>query len=82
MADKNSIGLRGENIFATRITQGNVFNIYFLGDKVPIVDFLIEINDAKTPYAFMVQVKSTTRGYNASGNLKVRVPKEKNIQPY
>lgn len=77
MADQNSIGLRGESIFTTRITQGNIFNVYFLGDKAPIVDFLVEINDSKTPYAFMVQVKSTIRGYNKVGNLKVGVVKDK-----
>lgn len=77
MADQNSIGIRGESIFTTRITQGNIFNVYFLGDKAPIVDFLVEINDAKTPYAFMVQVKSTIRGYNTAGNLKVGVIKDK-----
>lgn len=77
MADQNSIGLRGESIFTTRITQGNIFNVYFLGDKAPIVDFLVEINDAKTPYAFMVQVKSTIRGYDTVGNLKVGVVKDK-----
>ena len=77
MADQNSIGVRGEHIFATRITQGNIFNVYFLGDKAPVVDFLVEINDVKNPYAFMVQVKSTIRGYDTAGNLKVRVVKEK-----
>ena len=39
MADQNSIGVRGEHIFATRITQGNIFNVYFLGDKAPVVDY-------------------------------------------
>ena len=77
MADQNAIGVRGESIFMTRITQGNIFNVYFLGDKAPIVDFLVEINDPKTPFAFMVQVKSTIKGYNKDGNLKVRVTKEK-----
>lgn len=77
MADQNSIGLRGESIFTTRITQGNVFNVYFLGDKAPVVDFLVVINNPNTPYAFMVQVKSTTKGYNGCGNLKVKVTKDK-----
>ena len=60
MADKNAQGERGESIFKTRITQGDLFAIYFLGEKAPIVDFLLEINDKDTPYPFMVQVKSTT----------------------
>lgn len=77
MADNNSIGLRCESIFTTRITQWNVFNVYFLGDKTPVVDFLVEINDANTPYAFVVQVKSTIRGYNTAGDLKVRVTRDK-----
>jgi len=73
MADINGTGMRGEAIFMTRISQGNMFNVYFLGDKAPVVDFLVEINDAATPYAFMVQVKSTEKGYNGDGNLKVYV---------
>lgn len=50
--------------------------MFFLGDKAPVVDFLVEINDTKVPYAFMVQVKSTIRGYNTAGDLKVRVSKD------
>ena len=77
MADKNAQGERGESIFKTRITQGDLFAIYFLGEKAPIVDFLLEINDKDTPYPFMVQVKSITTGFNGEGKLKVRVSKKK-----
>ena len=77
MADNNALGERGESIFKTRITQGNLFAIFFLGDKAPIVDFFMEINDENTPYPFLVQVKSTTRGYNEQGKLKVRVSLKK-----
>ena len=77
MADNNALGERGESIFKTRITKENLLSIYFLGEKAPIVDFLLEINDKDTPYPFMVQVKSTTTGYNKEGKLKVRVTIEK-----
>lgn len=74
----NSIGDHGESIFNTRITKGGVFKVYFLGEKAPIVDFLLEILDPATPYYFMVQVKSTTLGYDAAtGNLKAPVPVKK-----
>lgn len=71
----NIIGDHGESIFNTRVSKGDMFKVYFLGEKAPIVDFLLEILDPATPYYFMVQVKSTTLGYDATtGNLKAPVP--------
>lgn len=32
MAQQNAIGNRGETIFSTRITQDNLFKVYFLGE--------------------------------------------------
>lgn len=75
--DKNAIGDRGESIFTSRITEGFLFRVYFLGEKAPIGDFILEINDESTPYECMIQVKSTRTGYNASGNLKAKVSKGK-----
>ena len=77
MPDRNAVGDRGESIFHSRITEHYMFNVYFLGEKAPIVDFLLEIRDEKKPYYCIVQVKSTEQGYDAMGNLKVRVPKKK-----
>ena len=77
MTSSNAIGDRGESIFTTRITQENLFRVYFLGEKAPIVDFLLEILDEKNPYYFMVQVKSTEKGYNKKGRLKASVPIKK-----
>lgn len=76
-ADLNAIGDHGEKIFAMRISQHHMFSVYFLGDKAPIVDFLLEINDSKTPFAFMVQVKSTEKALGKSKTLGVKVSKEK-----
>lgn len=80
MAQQNAIGDRGESIFNTRITQDNLFKVYFLGEKAPIVDFLLEILDPATPYYFLVQVKGTTLGYQAGGNLKACVEEDKMIK--
>lgn len=55
--DKNAIGDRGESIFMSRITEGFLFRVYFLGEKAPIGDFILEINDESTPYECMIQVK-------------------------
>lgn len=79
MARKNNnlIGLRGESIFMTRITEFNLIEGYFLGDKAPIVDFYMDIIDGNESYQFLVQVKSTTLGYDGSGNLKVSVHEKK-----
>lgn len=48
-----------------------------MGEKAPIVDFLLEILDENTPYYFMVQVKSTTQGYQKNGDLKASVDENK-----
>lgn len=73
----NIVGERGENIFRTRITQYGIFSAYFLGEKAPIEDILLEINDEKTPYSCLIQIKSTEQGYNKKKQLKVSVPKKK-----
>lgn len=76
--DNNDIGDRGESIFATRISVGYEFKVYFMGEKAPIGDFILEINDENTPYECMVQVKGTTKGYNVGdGRLKAKVEAEK-----
>ena len=80
MSTQNAIGDRGESIFTTRITQYNLFKVYFLGEKAPIVDFLLEILDEQHPYYFMVQVKSTELGYNKDGKLKAVVPNDKYVK--
>ena len=75
--NKNHIGVRGESIFMTRITEFDLIEGFFLGDKAPIVDFYMDINDGDESYQFLIQVKSTTLGYDSSGNLRVSVPEKK-----
>lgn len=73
--DKNAIGDRGESIFTTRISATYEFKVYFLGEKAPVGDFILEINNEATPYECMVQVKSTESGKNKrDGRLKAKVP--------
>ena len=76
-SNTNIVGDRGENIFRIRITQYGLFSAYFLGEKAPIEDILLEINDDKTPYSCLIQVKTTEQGYNKKKNLKVKVTKKK-----
>ena len=45
----NNIGDRGENIVRLRLLKYNIFNVYFHGEKAPIIDFLIEVNDEEYP---------------------------------
>ncbi len=73
----NHIGVRGESIFMTRIIEFDLIEGFFLGDKAPIVDFYMDIIDGDESYQFLVQVKSTTLGYNSNGELKVSVPETK-----
>lgn len=79
MAKKNTnhIGVRGESIFMTRITEFDLIEGFFLGDKSPIVDFYMDIIEGDESYQFLVQVKSTTLGYDSCGNLRVSVPEKK-----
>lgn len=76
--DNNDIGNRGESIFATRISANYDFKVFFMGEKAPVGDYILEINDENTPYECMVQVKGTTVGYNVGdGRLKAKVEPEK-----
>ncbi len=65
----NELGQRGEFLFSTIITRfygrdTPIFRPYFLGDKWPLVDFVVELLNAGdvTPY-FFAQVKTTRSGY-------------------
>lgn len=78
--NKDALGDRGEAIFRVLITEfdtetGPIFRPYFLGEKWPVVDFIVEIlgAGAVTPY-FFVQVKTTRAGYTQrERRLKVSV---------
>lgn len=79
-ASQNSIGNSGENLAQLRLSKHEVFNVYFLGEKAPIADLMIEINDENTPYQALIQVKSTNANnrYNVGdGALKTPVPDDK-----
>jgi len=70
----NELGQRGENLFYVLITkpygrEKPIFRPQFLGDKWPVVDFIVELIDTGSivPY-FFVQVKTTHSGYTKRGN--------------
>jgi hypothetical protein len=73
---QNEIGDAGENLAMLRLEKHGIFRVYFLGAKAPVVDFVIEITDEKTPYQALVQVKSTSakKGYTKKGRMKTKVP--------
>lgn len=73
----NDVGAQGESIFQTRISQGHRFRVGFLGEKAPIEDFMLEINDEATPYQCLVQVKSTEQGNDSNNNLKASIDADK-----
>lgn len=80
----NDIGNQGENTAAVRLGKYGVFRVFFLGEKAPIEDFMIEINnDELHPYQALIQVKSTDKSnkagrYNAAGDRMITpVPEEK-----
>lgn len=75
----NIIGDVGENTAALRLSKTGIFKVYFLGEKAPITDFMLEILDDRKPYHALVQVKSTdqTDKYDAAGNMRTPVPDDK-----
>ncbi len=79
MRQANIIGDIGENTFALRLSKEGIFKVYFLGEKAPIVDFILEIIDEKKPYQCLVQVKSIgqRKKYRRDGWMRTPVPQKK-----
>lgn len=75
----NVVGGAGENLTALRLEKDGYFNVYFLGEKAPIEDFLLEIRDEDHPYHCLLQVKSTEmkERYHKNGNIITPVPDDK-----
>ena len=75
----NVIGGAGENLTALRLEKDGYFKVYFLGEKAPIEDFLLEILDETHPYHCLLQVKSTGKNnrYQVCGNINTPVPDDK-----
>jgi hypothetical protein len=89
-ATRDMIGDRGEAIFFSLLTKrvtgrnvpakGYLFQPQFLGEKWPLVDYIVELRGiapAVKPF-FFVQVKATTLGYTERENrLKVQMNVER-----
>ena len=81
--NKNIIGQRGENLFATIISKfiinenAHLFSPEFLGDKYPSVDYIVDLlKYNKSKAFFFVSVRSTRIGYTKKEKkLKVKFPK-------
>lgn len=75
----NIIGGAGENLTALRLEKDGYFKVYFLGEKAPIEDFLLEILDETHPYHCLLQVKTTSIKdcYLQNGNIMTPIPEEK-----
>lgn len=70
------IGTRGEKIAELLLTEFRgraqpLFHPRFLGEKMPAIDFLVELEGAEgsRPF-FFAQVKTTVRGYSNAGRLR------------
>ena len=73
----NEIGELGEGIFNVAISRDLIFRPRHLGEKWPSSDFYVELVGLKEHFFFIVQVKSTTQGFDKKGNLKVKASKKK-----
>lgn len=73
----NQQGKRAEEIFGVRITQDYVFRARDLGEKWPVSDYYVEVDNDDEPLYFIVQVKSSRRGYDGNGNLRIQVTNRK-----
>ena len=58
MLSANIIGDIGENTVALRLSKYGIFKVYFLGEKAPIEDFLLEIIDEAHPYHCLIKVNA------------------------
>lgn len=74
---KNQQGKRAEEIFGVRITQDYIFRACALGEKWPVSDYYVEVDNDDEPFFFIAQVKSSSRGYDWDGNLKISATREK-----
>jgi hypothetical protein len=70
-------GAFGESLFEVAITRGYLFRPQHLGGNWPTSDFYVELNGLNEKLFFIVQVKSSIRGYDKNGNLRIQVPKSK-----
>jgi len=83
----NQIGDLGESMFETDLrrhlqSHGFLFRPRHLGEKWPLVDYLVELQgvDGMNPF-FLVQVKATNNGYSADrSRLKTTSISESYIQ--
>lgn len=73
----NQDGKRAEEIFGVRITQDYIFRARDLGEKWPVSDYYVEVDNNDEPSFFIVQVKSSNRGYDRNGNLKISASRKK-----
>ena len=64
-------------MFQVAITRGYLFRPQHLGGNWPTYDFYVELNGLDERLFFIVQVKSSIRGYDRGGNLRIQVPKSK-----
>lgn len=82
--EKNKIGKRAENIFAVLIGKFieskncHLLIPEFLGDKYPVIDFIVDLNNYdKSKAFFFVSVRATRMGYTKNEkNLKVSFNKK------
>lgn len=68
-----SIGSRGENMAATRLTENYIFDCYVFGGTTPVFDLILEINDEKHPYFAALQVKTRSTMIARNGKLNVTI---------
>lgn len=75
MLSANIIGDIGENIVALRLSKYGIFKVYFLGEKAPIEDFILEILDEAHPYHCLIQVKAVgqDKKYNKKGYMRTPI---------
>lgn len=65
--------------YSLAIREGRFFKVYFLGEKAPIEDFLVEIRDEEHPYHCLLQVKAAGKGnrYQKGGYVNTPMPDDK-----
>ena len=70
-ADSNRIGSLGESYFQVAMLNYKMFRPAFLGEKWPVSDYFVEIEDAGERYFFIVQVKATAAKHVAGRGISL-----------
>jgi hypothetical protein len=76
-AISDRIGSLGESYFQVAMLNHKLFRPAFLGEKWPVSDYFVEIEDSEERYFFIVQVKASSTKFTKGRGVSIIVNHEK-----